>query len=73
MTTIKLSTATRDRLKSRARKATQPLGVVVESLLDEADRKDRFEAMRTAIAAMTPEQRESYERERDGWLDADLG
>ncbi len=72
VTTIKVSTTTRDRLKEHAERAGVPLGVFVDRLLDETDRKERFERLRAQIGGMTPEQRASYERERDEWLDADL-
>lgn len=71
-TTIKVATSTRDRLKAHAAQHGETLGEHVERLLDLAEREERFEALRTAIAATTPEDRASYVRERDEWLDADL-
>jgi len=71
-TTIKVSRATRDRLKAHAALRGETLGEHVEHLLDLADREDRFDALRAAIAATPPADRASYVRERDEWLDADL-
>lgn len=71
-TTIKVSRATRDRLKAHAAQRGETLGEHVEHLLDLADREDRFDALRAAVAATPPSDRASYVRERDEWLDADL-
>lgn len=72
-TTIKVSAVTRDRLKAHAAQHGETLGAHLERLLDLAEREERFNALRTAMATMTPEDRASYVRERDEWLDADLG
>lgn len=72
-TTIKVPVATRDRLKERAARRGETLAVQLDHLLDLAEREDRFAALRSAMAAMTPAARDAYERERDEWLDADLG
>lgn len=71
-TTIKVSTATRDRLKRHAHQAGDSLGDHIDRLLDAAEREERFAAMRTRIAAMTDAERADYVAERDLWLDADL-
>ena len=71
-TTIKVSRATRDRLKAHAALRGETLGEHLERLLDLAEREERFEALRTAIAGTTEDDRASYARERDEWLDADL-
>lgn len=71
-TNIKVPVATRDRLKERAALRGETLAAHLDRLLDLAEREDRFTALRDAMAAMTPEARASYERERDEWLDADL-
>lgn len=71
-TTIKVSTATRDRLKAHAAQRGETLGEHLEHLLDLADREDRFEALRAAMATTAPADLASYVRERDEWLDADL-
>ncbi|RNL61407.1 antitoxin [Nocardioides marmoriginsengisoli] len=68
MTTIKVSTETRDRLKAQASAAHVSLGEHLTRLAAAADRGLRFEALRSAIAAtpsdLTPEDH--------AWLDADL-
>jgi len=69
MTTIKVSTETRDRLKAQASAAHVTLGEHLTRLASAADRGLRFEALRAAIAATGPE----LTAEDDEWLDADLG
>lgn len=71
-TTIKVPIATRDRLKTHAARAGETLSEHIEHLLDAQDRRERFEAIRRAQQEMTPEQRASYEAERDAWLNAPL-
>lgn len=71
-TTIKVPSATRDRLKQHAARYGEPLAAHVERLLDLAEREERFELLREAIAATSAEDLATYERERDAWLDADL-
>ena len=68
MTTIKVSTETRDRLKAQASAAHVSLGEHLNRLASAADRGLRFEALRAAIAAAVPELTE----EDRTWLDADL-
>jgi len=69
MTTIKVSTETRDRLKAQASAAHVSLGEHLTRLASAADRGLRFEALRAAVAATGPEPTaEDHE-----WLDADLG
>ena len=69
MTTIKVSTETRDRLKAQAAMANVSLGEHLTRLASAADRGLRFEALRTAIASTSPE----LTPEDSEWLDADLG
>ena len=71
-TTIKVSMATRDRLKAHAAQYGEPLGAHLERLLDLAEREERFERLRDAIADTSAQGVAAYERERDAWLDADL-
>lgn len=73
MTTIKVSTQTRDRLKAQASAGQVSLGEHLARLAEAADRGLRFEALRAAIAATPPEAMADYLRETDEWLDADLG
>ena len=72
VTTIKVSVATRDRLKEHAARYGEPLAAHVERLLDLAEREERFERLREAIAATSDEDLATYQAERDTWLDADL-
>ena len=77
MTTIKVSTATRDRLKSQAAAAHKSLGVYLDELAHRADRAERFRALAHQIAATPPAQMESYraetaEWEKSEWSDADF-
>lgn len=71
-TTIKVSTATRDRLKAHAAQYGEPLSAHLERLLDLAERDERFERLGNAIADTSAQDLAAYERERDAWLDADL-
>ncbi|WP_370246741.1 hypothetical protein [Nocardioides sp.] len=72
VTTIKVSTHTRDLLKRQAARVDLSLGDHVARLAEAAERGLRFEALRDAIAATPPDARDAYERERAAWLDADL-
>jgi len=68
-TTIKVTTETRDRLKAQASVAGTSLGEHLARLADLADRHERLESLRVAIATTPADQAE----ERDGeWLAADL-
>jgi hypothetical protein len=69
MTTIKVSTETRDRLKAQASAAHVSLGEHLARLASAADRGLRFEALRTAISSTSSD----LTAEDDQWLDADLG
>jgi len=72
-TTIKVSTETRDRLKAQAAAAQVTLGEHLSRLAAAADRGQRFETLRTAIAATPAPLMTDYETETHEWLDADLG
>lgn len=73
MTTIKVSTETRDRLKAQAAASRVSLGEHLSRLAEAADRGLRFEAMRRAIDATPPDALTAYSAETDEWVDADLG
>lgn len=73
VTTIKVSSETRDRLKVQAAATGDSLGDYVARLADKADREARFAALRAAYASTPPEVMEGYWRETREWLDADLG
>lgn len=72
MTTIKVSTETRDRLKAQAQASNVTLGQHLTRLAEAADRSLRFEAMRQAIGNMSAENMAEYETEARSWTDADL-
>lgn len=72
MTTIKVSSDTRDRLKGQASAAGESLGDYLTRLATRAEREARFAAMRSAYASSSPEVIENYWRESHEWLDADL-
>lgn len=73
VTTIKVSTETRDRLKAQAAVEHISLGEYLARLADEAERALRFRALRTAIATTSESDRRAYDVETEAWLDADLG
>ena len=73
VTTIKVTSVTRDRLKGQAAAAGQSLGDYLAHLADKADREARFAAIRAAQAATPPDVLADYWRESREWLDADLG
>lgn len=64
MTTIKVSRATRDRLRAQARAAHVPIGVHLEHLADAADRQARFAALRAAAERhpLEPDEVKAWER-----------
>ena len=72
-TTIKVSPDVRDRLKAQAAAAHRTLGEHLRHLADLGDRAARFEALRTAINAMSPAAATSYQRELDEWEAVDRG
>ncbi|MHA7986092.1 hypothetical protein ACX9R5_09815 [Rathayibacter sp. CAU 1779] len=67
MTTIKVSVATRDRLKAQARTARKSLGAYLDELASRADREQRLRVLQQQIAATPPELMESYHRETAEW------
>ena len=71
MTTIKVSTVTRDRLKSQAAAAHKSLGAYLDELAYRADRAERFSALAAQIAATPPELMESYRAETSEWENAE--
>jgi hypothetical protein len=73
MTTIKVSSTLRDRLKVQAAAANATLGEYLEQLADEADHRDWRQRLRAQIASTPPEVMAAYERETREWLEADLG
>jgi phosphoserine phosphatase len=67
MTTLKVRAETRDRVKARAGLSGQTLDQAINALLDQADRADRFAALRQAIAATPPDQMESWRHETESF------
>ena len=63
-TTIKVSTQLRDELNAEAKRSGKTAAQVIEQLLAERARADRFRAIRAARDAMTADQRAELERER---------
>lgn len=69
-TTIKVSTELRDRLKAQAAAHHRTLGEHLEALSQEESRRDRFRAVRAAMAQTPPDDeyaREVREWQSDAW------
>ena len=66
-TTIKVPSELRDRLNEEARRANTTVAAVIESLVAERERAERFRAMREAMADADRSEIESYERETSDW------
>ena len=71
-TTIKVPAILRDRLNDLARENGGTVAEVIERLLKEAERAERFRAIRTAWDAQTPGDREEYAAEFEAWERASL-
>ena len=67
MTTIKVPSETRDRLKAQAAAAHRSLGAHLDALADLADRQTRFATLKGAIAATSPSDRATYDSETAAW------
>ena len=63
LTTVKLPKSLRERLAARARQQRMTAAEVVAELLDEADRRARFDAVREAYAHADA----SYLEETEAW------
>ncbi len=63
-TTIKVSSELRDRLNAEAKSSGMTAAQVIDQLLAERARANRFQAIRDARDAMTPQQLADLERER---------
>lgn len=66
-TTIKLDSATRDRLNAEARREGTTAGRVLEQMLADRERARRFEALRVAVEAAGEDERKSYVEETAAW------
>lgn len=71
VTTIKVSTRTRDRLKSQAADAHVSLGEHLEHLAERADRDARLATLRDAIASTSTEVAEGHAAETAEWESAE--
>ena len=67
ITTIKVSTELRDRLKNLAATEHRTLAEQLEHLIELADREHRFDQMRRAIRRTRPEDLASYREETAYW------
>lgn len=73
MTTIKVSSSTRDRLKAQAKQAGRTLGDHLAHLADAAEKRDRFDRLKRQIAATPAVLLESYADESAEWDAVDGG
>lgn len=71
LTTIKVDSELRDRLKAEAAREGVPVGRVIESLLEDRARARRFAELKAAMAATPPGQRRSHEDETADWSATD--
>lgn len=70
LTTIKVDSAVRDRLKEQARAHGRTLGEHLEALVEAESRRERLRAMQEAMAARPPDPEYLSEAEAwtgDGW------
>lgn len=67
VTTIKVSTELRDRLKEQARAENSTIGAYLEKLLERELRAHRFEQLREAMSKTTPEEWQSCREETEWW------
>jgi macrodomain Ter protein organizer (MatP/YcbG family) len=67
LTTIKVSTGTRDRLKAAARAQRSTLDELLQQLITEHERRERLQAMRAAMATTSPDLMRAYLDEAAEW------
>ena len=67
LTTIKVTTATRDRLKAAARAERSTLEEFLGRLVAEHERRERLSAMRVAVEATSPDVMAAYLDEATEW------
>ncbi|MDR2381970.1 MAG: hypothetical protein LBE08_12535 [Bifidobacteriaceae bacterium] len=72
MTTIKVDSALRDRLKRQAAASGRTLGAHLAAMADMADRQAAMGALRRAIATTPPDLMDSWRQEAAGWEQAEL-
>ncbi len=73
VTTIKLESDVRDRLKAQAAAAHRTLGEHLGHLADDADRASRFATLRESIAATSAAGTAGWHEETELWEDVELG
>jgi hypothetical protein len=71
LTTIKVTMATRDRLKAAARADRSTLEEFLERLVSEHERRERLSAMRAAVAATSSDVMAAYVDEAAEWEHAE--
>lgn len=71
-TTIKVSDQLRDRLKEQASRAGLTLGAHLAVLADAADRRDRLDSLKQAIADSPTSDRMSHAEESASWERVEL-
>lgn len=71
-TTIKVSDELRDRLKAQAAQAGLTLGAHLAALADAADRRQRFAALKEAIAGSDTAETSPYAAEARVWEATEL-
>ncbi len=72
LTTIKVTSSTRDRLKQGARSKGLSLGAYLDRLAADAERQERWDVLRVAIASTTTADMTSYAAETAEWELAEL-
>lgn len=72
VTTIKVTTELRDRLRAFADQHGETLSEGLKRALDSAEDLQAMETLRQDIRNTPPELKTQYEAERDGWLGARL-
>ena len=64
-TTVKVDTALRDRLVAEARREQRTVGQLLDAMLRERERAQRFASLREAIAATPEAERASWQAETE--------
>lgn len=67
ITSIKVDSRVRDRLRDEALREGVPISRVLDGLLADRERERRFAAIARAMAASSPAEREVWERESRAW------
>ncbi len=67
LTTIKVTTRTRDRLKAAARSRRSTLEEFLEQLIADHERRERLESMRSAMTTSSPDVMRAYLEEAAEW------